>query len=350
MAPRRVAALSEADLALLKALQVEFPLVPEPYEALARSLDLSEKELLRRTGALRSKGLIRQIGGTFDTRRLGYDSVLVAMQIDPARADEAAQVVNRHPGVSHNYLREDPYNLWFTLAVPADSRLGLDRTVSVLEDSAGSRATLVLPALRVFKLDLTLALGEAGSTKAARLREAEPGDLPAVAEPLAEENRRLVRVLQSDLPITTAPFQPLAARAGIPVGALLREARRLLAQGFMRRYGAIVRHRRAGLRANAMGVWAVGPERVEEVGRALASFRFVSHCYQRPSHPRWPYTIFTMVHAGSAAECQEMFRTLAGEAGVSEYRALYTVREYKKEKVRYFSPAFSRWEREHGAR
>lgn len=347
MVAGEVKALEESDLRLLRMLQVRFPLEPEPYRVIAQSLGRSAEDVLGRTAHLKTAGIIREIAGTFDTRRLGYDTTLVAMQVDAGRADEAARVVNKHPGVSHNYLREDQYNLWFTLAVPRGSRLGVSRTVSVIEKAVGSRGTLVLPSLRVFKLDLALAPEGPGTNGRVDTEGRRQESMPSVLEPLDAADRRLVRVLQSDLSVGPAPFERLATKANMQVSALLEGARRLLAQGFMRRYGAIIRHRRAGFRANAMGVWAVAPERVEKVARAMASFKFVSHCYQRPLLPGWPYTLFTMVHARSREECEGMFRTLAEEAGVSDYRVLHTLKEYKKEKVRYFSPAFARWEKEH---
>ena len=175
--------LGEADLRLLRALQSEFPLVPEPYEAIAESLRLPEEDVLGRTRAFKTDGLIREIIATFDTRRLGYHSALVAMQTDPTRADEAAKVVNEHPGVSHNYLREDSYNLWFTLAVPTGSRLGVSGTVAVLERLVGSKATLVLPSLRMFKLDLTLPQHRTSCTCRAPHRKVEKSIVTVLRKP-----------------------------------------------------------------------------------------------------------------------------------------------------------------------
>jgi DNA-binding Lrp family transcriptional regulator len=113
----------------------------------------------------------------------------------------------------------------------------------------------------------------------------------------------------------------------------------------MRRFSAVLYHRKAGFRANAMGVWKVPEERVDEVGNAFAHYQAVSHCYQRPIYEDWPYSVFSMVHGRSVKECENVLDAMAEETGITERLSLYSTREYKKTRVRYFTPEMEAWER-----
>ena len=170
------------DAALLDRLQNDLPLVERPWAALAELLEASEERVLERVRALRVEGIIRQVSAIFDTRRLGYQSLLVAAKVPEERQDEAAGVFSSHPGVTHNYLREHDFNIWFTLAVPPNSRIGVDRTIEILGDLAGVEAIRPLPALRFFKIGVDLDV-QGGRDPAATLA-------PDVAVPLSRQHVR----------------------------------------------------------------------------------------------------------------------------------------------------------------
>jgi DNA-binding Lrp family transcriptional regulator len=112
----------------------------------------------------------------------------------------------------------------------------------------------------------------------------------------------------------------------------------------MRRFAAVLHHRKAGFSANAMGVWAAPESEIDRVGELMAAFREVSHCYRRPSYPDWPYNIFTMVHAKSQAECEKVLASIAGKTGIGNRSALYSTKEYKKVRVKYFTLDEAAWE------
>jgi DNA-binding Lrp family transcriptional regulator len=156
----------------------------------------------------------------------------------------------------------------------------------------------------------------------------------------------VIRELQEDLPVVPQPYVPMAARVGIAEAEFLAVAHRLKEQGYMRRMAAVLRHREAGFRANAMGVWVVPAEQADEVGQIMGSFKGVSHCYLRPTYPDWPYSLFTMVHGRSAADCQVVVDAIAHATGVGEYALLYSTKEHKKIRLRYFTPDVEAWETE----
>jgi DNA-binding Lrp family transcriptional regulator len=107
-------------------------------------------------------------------------------------------------------------------------------------------------------------------------------------------------------------------------------------------------HRSAGFKANAMGVWAVPEDRLAELGPRMAGFALVSHCYRRPVYDDWPYSVFTMVHGKNARECEQTIAAIREETGVEEYALLWSVKEYKKTRVKYFTPEWDEWIEAHG--
>src|SRR5512143_26065 len=335
-------AMDDRDKRLLNAIQADLPLVSRPFEALGNRLGLTEAEVLARLVKHKCQKIVRQIGGIFDTRSLGYVSSLVAMRVRPERVDQAAEVVNGHPGVSHNYQRDHAFNLWFTIAVPPVSDLVW--TVDRLHEMAGAESTRILPTLRLFKIGVQFDM-EGGTgverTAAAYSDAARPA---AGRDGLRPVDIDVIRELQEDVPLVAQPYAPMARRIGITEEEFLAAAAHLKTQGYMRRMAAVLHHRAAGFRANAMGVWVVPAARTDTVGRIMGSFKGVSHCYLRPTYPDWPYSIFTMVHGQDAAGCQEVIDAMARATGVTEYALLYSTKEYKKVRLRYFTSELDEWE------
>jgi DNA-binding Lrp family transcriptional regulator len=148
--------------------------------------------------------------------------------------------------------------------------------------------------------------------------------------------KRIIHELQQDLPVTSRPFAEVAAKVGISESEVLEKVHEFIANGTIRRFGATLKHQHSGFDANAMAVWEVALERTEEVGAIFSSFREVSHCYQRPALPNWPYRIFTMIHGSSREVCQEIAQRMADAAGVENYELLFTEEELKKTTMAYF--------------
>ncbi len=338
--------LDELDRRLLNLVQVEFPLVSEPFRHLGECVGLSAEETIARLQRFKGERILRQISAIFDTRAMGYKSSLVAVQAPPSRVDQVAEVINQHPGVSHNYRRNHEFNLWYTIAVPPHT--SLEATVEALNRLSGALASRILPTLRLFKIGVELDIeGTRPPNDRSAPKYSEDERSKAEQSPITELDVALVRELQEDLPLVDRPFQVIADRLGVTEDELFRHLQRLRAVGRMRRVAGILYHRQAGFKANPMAVWAVPPERIEKVGRIMASFSAVSHCYQRPTYPDWPYSIFTMIHGRSARECEEVIRAMAEATGVTEYRLLYSSKEYKKVRLRLFVPEFEEWERRH---
>jgi DNA-binding Lrp family transcriptional regulator len=336
--------MDTTDKDILNYIQREVPLEREPFAAIGREVGLPQDEVIRRIEALKRSKVIRQISAIFDTRVLGYESSLVAAQIPQEKLNAAAKAINSHPGVSHNYERNNPLNLWYTVAVPPDSRLGLVGTVNVLHEISGAERTRILPTLKLFKIGVTLDMNQGATAKKEAPQYGER-DRAGADRNISEEDKAAIRALQEDIPLTPRPFDLWGEQVGLSYDELLERAFELQERKIMRRFSAVLYHRKAGFRANAMGVWEVPEERVEEVGNLFAQYQAVSHCYQRPVYEDWPYALFSMVHGRSVEECEAVLDAMAEESGVTERLSLYSTREYKKTRVRYFTPEMDAWER-----
>ncbi len=331
----------ETDKALLTAVQKQFPIAHRPFEVFGEKLGLTEQECLRRITALKANQVIRQISAIFDTRTLGYESCLVAMRTAPEQADAAAVVVNQHPGVSHNYKRNDPFNLWFTIAVPPGD--SLKRVVDILHALGGAEETILLPTLRLYKIGVKLDLTGHEAPLEAREEIYDEQKRWAAKPPLAPQDIRFIRVLQEDLPLLEMPFAVLAEQAESTEEELFAWAKKMEHLGYMRRFAGILHHRSAGFKANAMVVWQVPEEQVDAVGEQMALFREVSHCYRRPVYPTWPYPLFTMIHAETYSGCMDVVKRIEERVGSFPHKNLFSTKEYKKIRLKYFTPELDDW-------
>ncbi len=345
MAEGAAAALDELDRRLLNLMQRRFPLEPRPYAAVAEAAQITEREALKRAQRLTQWRIIRQVTPIYDTRALGYDSMLVAAKVDHERTCRAAKIINSHPGVSHNYMRDHELNMWFTIAVAPDSALGLDGTLELLKELTGAIAIRRLPTLRLFKIRMELEM-EGG---AEALTGPEVVQEPTYPEPVPydELDVAVIRATQGEMPVSAEPYAPAAARLSMSTGELLEHMQGMRERGLLRRVAAILSHRRAGFSANGMGVWKVPAQRIMELGPQMAAFRGISHCYERPTYEDWPYSIFTMAHGRSRAECEAVLAAIAEQTGIDERAVLYSTTEFKKIRLRYFTDDLRSWEHEH---
>jgi DNA-binding Lrp family transcriptional regulator len=243
-----------------------------------------------------------------------------------------ANEVNKHSGVSHNYERNHEFNMWFTLAVPpyADLKTDLDRMASL----EGVIKYRLLPTLKLYKIGVRLDMVNED------LKKPQPTDEVKKLNPkkfdLTDRDKDFIRELQKDLEIIPEPFKALAENLGVTTADLFSKAKEYEQIGVMRRFAAILRHRDAGFSANGMVVWNVPEEKVDEIGYKLASFPQISHCYQRPSYPDWRFNLFSMIHARTLEAAETIAAEMSEMVGIKDYRILFSSREFKKERVKYF--------------
>tara|TARA_B100000029_G_scaffold451194_1_gene475567 strand:+ start:697 stop:1710 length:1014 start_codon:yes stop_codon:yes gene_type:complete len=324
--------MDKLDTEILNEIQWKFPLVSKPFDEIANKFQISSSEVKDRLIQLKRKGVLRQLSAIFDTRKLGYTSSLVAMEIEPNKLEYIAHQINKHPGVSHNYEREHQFNLWFTLAVPPGSNL--EEELTKFSKLDGIKKTRMLPTLQLFKIGVKLDMVDDKKHEVKPSEEKKKiMDVKFIA---TEEDKKFIRELQKDMEIVDRPFQNAAKKLRITEEQVFEKLRHYEEIGVMRRYAAILRHREAGFTANGMIVWKVPKERINEVGSKLGAFPQVSHCYERPVYPDWPYNVFSMIHCKSFDEAGVVAGQIQKQINVDEYKILFSSREFKKTRVEYF--------------
>src|ERR687894_1389347 len=200
--------------------------------------ELPEDEVLRRTARLLEERIIREITPIFDTRVLGYKSMLVAAKVDPEHPWRAAKIINSHPGVSHNYLRDHDFNIWFTIATEPGSRLGIGGTLEVLQRLTGAESVRQLPTLRLFKIRMDLEM-EKGTEALAAVAEAVDHREPEAIE-LSELDVATIKATQGPMEAIPEPFAPAAGELGIGQEALLEHLGSMRERRALRRVAAIL--------------------------------------------------------------------------------------------------------------
>jgi siroheme decarboxylase len=327
---------------LLNRIQKDIPITLRPYQVVGAEVGLSEDEVLQILGEVKGEGVLRQVSAIFDTRTLGYQSSLVAAVYDEDQLDAGAEMVNGHPGVSHNYRRNHSFNLWYTIAVPPES--DLEAHVQRLHELSGARLTRLMPTLHLYKIGVEFDMtgNEAWNAKSKPQYTSEQRN---IGYAVTELDRKFVTEFQKDLPIVAEPYADACAALGLSIAEVAAHAEQMKAAGALRRVSAVFRHQSAGFRFNAMGVWAVPEGEVQDTGAKMAGFKAVSHCYLRPTYPEWPYTIFTMVHGRSKEEAFGKIKAIEDEVAPGiDYDILYSTKEYKKVRLEFYRPEFYEWE------
>ncbi len=327
---------------ILSRIQKKFPLVPKPFKVIADELGMSEEEVLTILQEEKKKNIIRQTSAIFDTKRLGYTSSLVAFKIPAEKISAAVKIINAHPGISHNYERNHEFNIWFTLAVAPDSKLGLEKTLEILAKLTEAEDYIMLPTLKLFKINVKLnTTGK--DEKKEKVKKVVHTDIE-----LTPLHHQIIRKAQYNIEMVSEPFKPIIDELEIDYDTFFSILDELQAAGVMRRFASILNHRKAGFNANAMVVWDVEEgEEGEAIGETAAAFSAVSHCYLRPKYPNWPYNLFTMVHGKTTEETNGIIEDMAKEIKSKTHMPLYSSREFKKVRIEYFTPAFEAWEMQH---
>ena len=311
-------------------LQEDLPICWKPFDDLAKYLDTDEKTLLQQIEQLKKLGVVRRFRALINYRALGLISTLVAAHVPQENLQAVAEAVNALETVSHNYLRQHHYNLWFTLQARNSQKI--DLTLSDLSGRFGIDFHS-LPVERFFKLDVRFdALDETSAAAGFLQNVNQPSNYETVE--LNENQKRILSGLQEELCLTSQPFAFMCSDILVPED-VLRIINELIDSGVIRRIAAVVNHRKLGYTANVMFAGQVPQNRVAWVGEQLAAFPIVSHCYERKTFEDWPYNLFAMMHAQSMGEIQHVINRFAESEQIEAFELLPTAKELKKQPVKH---------------
>jgi DNA-binding Lrp family transcriptional regulator len=333
---------------LLNLLQTGLPIAERPYIQVGRMLGVDEATALRRTRGLVKKGAIRRMGASINWRAIGKASTLVTASVPENKLQKVISVVNKFEGVSHNYLREHRYNLWFTLRGDSQGEVDavlkkLGKRFARLARRAGeSRRGIAfhsLPVKRTFKLDVRFDAESGGR----RLLPEDPSSLrfavasggPVFAalrrgkQKTDKIDKRILEGLQRGLKVEERPYDFLCDERQ-SIEEVLERIDDMLDRGVIYRVGAVVSHHKLGFTANAMFVCKVCEASVVEAGQKLASCNIVSHCYQRKRFPGWLYNLYGMMHGRSQADIRRVAEKFVRKQGIEKWELLQTAKTLKK--------------------
>lgn len=337
--------LSTTEQQLLDIIQTGFPLTARPFYAIGQRLGISETEVLTTLEALKTRQIIRQISAIFLGHALGFQTALMSFQVPESRVDQAADFISGHPGVSHNYLRAHAFNVWFTLSVPHD--LDIQQHVHTLARLTACDQSLYLPGRKTFKRRVQFAVSPNLKEPTKPSHSSEPSSKMSRKITLSDEIQRgIMEALQYDLPLTPTPFLDIARRFQVAEETFFDFLDFLKTSRKMSRFAGILRHRHLGYTANAMVVWEVPADMVDEFGTYGAANPAISHCYERVVYPQWPYNMYTMIHGTTAEETQSVIDDLVEKFPNTPHERLYSVREFKKQRVNFFDNAIYEWHRQ----
>ena len=325
---------------VLLRIQKNFPLAKKPFLNIANELHTTEERVLEILNEAKRDGIIRQTSAIFDTKKLGYKSSLVAFEIEEKDIPNAVKILNSHPGISHNYERNQSFNIWFNIAVAPNSNLGLEKSIEILAKKTNAKNYIILPTLKLFKISVKLDTTNK-EEKQEKLIQKSFTNLD-----LSEYHYKFIKLLQQDIEFKSEPFKFIVDQLNISYDELFKIIQEFINSGVMRRFASILNHRKAGFSANAMVVWDIDEKKSQDIGEIAASFSAVSHCYLRPQYPNWKYNLFTMIHGKTEDDTQKTIEDIANKIEYRDKMALYSSKEFKKVRIIYFSDEFENWEKE----
>ena len=317
--------------ALLNDYQRDFPLQSRPFAQIGKVHNRDAGSILQLLEKLKKQGLITRVGPVFRPNTIGV-STLAAMKIPESELEAIAKLVSNYPEVNHNYEREHAYNLWFV--VTASDQQHLEDTLLSIEKLTGI-AVMRLPLVREHHIDLGFKMPLHGkeSSPAVKKRISIPITVTHSTQPDDAIQRQLIVAIQSGLPLVERPYAEIAEKLDIDEQEVMRRIEIMLTTGAIRRMGVVVRHHELGYHANAMLVWDIADERVNEVGEQLSTVDCITLCYQRPRHlPHWPYNLFTMIHGKERQSVEQRIEEIVQQYGLSDTprATLFSLRRFKQ--------------------
>jgi DNA-binding Lrp family transcriptional regulator len=344
--------LTTLDRGIINAFQGGFPVTERPFEPAAAALrdhgvDVTGPELCERVRELDEAGILSRFGALVNAEKIGGAASLVAMHAPEDRYEEIAETVNEFTAVAHNYEREHPHlNMWFVVSVadhPDPDKDGNDRVEEVLSEieAATGQETYNLPKLQEFHVGAKFLVDGPVSDGDVDLSDLGPAVTPSDRDTLTPAERDLVVEIQGGLPITETPYADVAAALDADVGWVIETIKRFEAEGKVRRVGVIPNHYALGYTENGMTVWDVPEDLLSEVGPAVASLDFVTHCYERPRHAGvWEYNFFAMTHGRTETESDRRIAEVKAlmnehwDVGSDDWDTLFSTRILKKTGIR----------------
>jgi len=318
---------------LIDLIQIDFPITPGPFEEIGKILNTDENTVIDLIKKLKAENIIRQISAIYNTKKLGFTSTLAAFEVSKDKIDDTAKYVCTHPGVSHCYKRSNKLNLWFTIAAPQD--IDLDSQIKKMADKYKITRFYSFPNKKMFKRKVFFKLSDR-DYKDCKFNH-DYTSYKIINESLKND---LMACLNNDLIISAAPFEDMAKKYDLLESDIMSFIYQLKNEKIITRFSAIIKYQNIGFNNNAMVVWDIPPDTVESFGLEAAKYDEVSHCYKRKSYDDWHYNLYTMIHGNNETSCLKIIDYLKTKFSINNFLILFSEKEYKKQRIDYFSKNF----------
>ena len=331
--------LSNTEKQILNRIQKDWIICKTPFQKLAEELKIGENTLIHTIDVLKQKKIIRDISAIFNAVNLGYESALIAFEVSEENVESAAAIINAHPGVSHNYLRNHKYNIWFTITV--NRNITIEAEAAILVEKSKAKDYLVLRNEKLFKIKAQFHIGDSNGDS--EYFSNYNKNIKTKFNDLSQDEKKAVYILQTDLPLNQRPFKLLSEQLNVDIdeSKIAQIGEKFKQTGVIRRYSAVLKHTNAGYKANAMTAWKLGNFTEDDICKTFSDISNISHLYLRTVYPgKWEHGLFAMIHARTEAELTEIIKKLEKESGIKDYLVLRSLKEFKKKRVKYFTEEF----------
>ena len=302
---------------IINQLQKDIPLCNRPFKILAEKMGISEDQFMSITKKLHNNDLLVRFRPQINYRPLGKISSLICAHVPSSKLLQVGNTITSNDKVSHNYVRNHFYNLWFTFQ--DESINAIDQKIRDLSQELDIEM-YSMPAVKLFKLQVYFDLVEPEI-----FHENELPELPVEKRIILDDDlQKVLLSIQCDLKICKEPFKDIVE---------FDMLKRLKDIGVIRKIAFMVNYRKLGFKASIMFVAKVKPEKVEEVGRKLSYLKLVTHCYERRSFSGWDYNLFAMMHSFDKQLIEAQVEKLKSEGLIEKYIFLETVKELKKKPI-----------------
>jgi siroheme decarboxylase len=330
--------ISDPEKRILNRIQKDWLICEDPFKNISEELSIDEDYLIHVIDDFKQKNIIRDISAIFNTAGLGYESALIAFEVPYNYIDSAALIINEHSGVSHNYLRDHRYNIWFTLTV--NRNITIEAEANILAERSKAKDFLILKNEKLIKINAVFHIGKSENTEES-IRD--KNKIISSFRELSKEEKKAVCILQTDLPLEKRPFKRLTEKLSLDIDekTLVLTGEKFKLEGIIRRYSAVLKHTNTGYKANAMTAWKLKDYNDGKIIQIFSSVLNISHLYLRSIYPgKWEHGLFAMIHAKSDEELTGIIKKLEKQSGIKDYLVLRSMKEFKKKRVKYFSEDF----------
>lgn len=323
---------------ILEIIQNEIPLIKNPFLELSKKIKISNESLIQKIKILKKNKIIRKICPIYDTKILKYKSSLIAFKVKEKNILNTINFINSHPGVSHNYKRNNNFNIWFTIAIPPDTNLNIKNTIKIILKKTKPEDYIILPSKKTFKIGVKLNFSQ--NIKKEDIKKQKIKTKQEVI--LTNEEKKIISISQNDIPIISNPFKNIAKKAKLEENYFINQLQIMKKKNIIRRFAALISHKKAGFVNNGMTLWTLKKQEMIKISKKAIEIKNISHCYERKKSKIWNFNFYCMIHSKNLNNINQIIKEIDTQKNP---KIIYSTKEFKKKRIKYYIKNFYYWEK-----